>query len=102
MALAAVKPLVRRHAEIGIFLIAALLVIWFAASSDGRWANFYNIASVLQVALVPVFPLEVTVPDRAFWQIPVIAVLVSLVAGGVGLRKAVSTDPALAFAGPGS
>src|SRR3546814_5333130 len=54
------------------------------------------IASVLQVALVPVFPLEVTVPDRAFWQIPVIAVLVSLVAGGVGLRKAVSTDPALA------
>jgi NTE family protein len=60
------------------------------------------IASVLQVALVPVFPLEVTVPDRAFWQIPVIAVLVSLVAGGVGLRKAVSTDPALAFAGPGS
>ena len=49
MALAAVKPLVRRHAEIGIFLIAALLVIWFAASSDGRWANFYNIASILQV-----------------------------------------------------
>lgn len=60
------------------------------------------IASVLQVALVPVFPLEVTVPARAFWQIPVIAVLVSLLAGAVGLRKAVSTDPALAFAGPGS
>src|SRR3546814_10657093 len=45
------------------------------------------IASVLQVALVPVFPLEVTLPDRAFWQIPVIAVLVSLVAGGVGLLR---------------
>lgn len=60
------------------------------------------IAAVLQVALVPVFPLEVTVPARAFWQIPVIAVLVSLLAGAVGLRKAVSTDPALAFAGPGS
>jgi predicted acylesterase/phospholipase RssA len=60
------------------------------------------IAAVLQIALVPVFPLEVTVPARAFVQIPVIAVLVSLLAGVVGLRKAVSTDPALAFSGPGS
>jgi len=60
------------------------------------------IAAVLQVALVPVFPLEVTVPGRAFYQIPIIAVLVSLLAGAVGLRKAVGTDPALAFAGPGS
>jgi putative ABC transport system permease protein len=60
------------------------------------------IASVLQVVLVPVFPLEVTVPDRAFYQIPIIAVLVSLLAGAVGLRKTVNTDPALAFAGPGS
>jgi len=60
------------------------------------------IAAVLQVALVPVFPLEVSVPARAFYQIPIIAVLVSLVAGAVGLRKAVNTDPALAFAGPGS
>jgi NTE family protein/lysophospholipid hydrolase len=60
------------------------------------------IAGVLQLALVPVFPLEVTVPARAFYQIPVIAVLVSLLAGAVGLRKAVSVDPALAFAGPGS
>lgn len=49
MGLSALKPLVRRHAEIGIILIAVLLVVWFAASSDGRWANFYNIASVLQV-----------------------------------------------------
>lgn len=49
MAVAALKPVIRRHAEIGIFLIAALLVLWFSASSDGRWANFYNIASILQV-----------------------------------------------------
>jgi predicted acylesterase/phospholipase RssA/CRP-like cAMP-binding protein len=60
------------------------------------------IASVLQVALVPVFPLTVTVPSRALVQIPVLAVVVSLVAGAVGLRKAVGTDPALAFSGPGS
>lgn len=60
------------------------------------------IASVLQFALVPVFPLEVSVPARAFYQVPLIAVLVSLLSGAIGLRKAVSTDPALAFAGPGS
>ncbi len=60
------------------------------------------IASGLQVVMVPVFPLEVAVPARAFLQVPVIAVLVALLAGAVGLRKAVRTDPALAFAGPGS
>ncbi len=60
------------------------------------------IASVLQFALVPIFPLEVAVPAQAFWQVPLIAVLVSLLSGAVGLRKAVRVDPALAFAGPGS
>ena len=38
---------------------------------------------------------------RALWQVPIIAVLVALLAGVVGLRKAVRVDPALAFAGPG-
>jgi len=47
--IAAFKPLVRRHTEMGIFLIAVLLVIFFATTSDGRWANIYNIASILQV-----------------------------------------------------
>jgi putative ABC transport system permease protein len=60
------------------------------------------VASALQVFMVPVFPLEVTVPSRAFLQVPAIAVVVALAAGAVGLRKAVRTDPALAFAGPGS
>lgn len=60
------------------------------------------IASVLQGLMVPLFPLDVAVPSRAFVQVPVIAVLVALVAGSVGLRKAVRVDPALAFAGPGS
>ncbi len=59
------------------------------------------LAAVFQAFLVPVFPLEVAVPGRAFVQLPVIALLVTLAAGAVGLRKAVKTDPALAFAGPG-
>jgi simple sugar transport system permease protein/ribose transport system permease protein len=34
---------------LGIILIAIALVAIFAATSGGRWANFYNIASILQV-----------------------------------------------------
>ena len=49
MALASLKPVVRRHAEIGIVLIALVLVVFFAATSDGRWANAYNIGTILQV-----------------------------------------------------
>lgn len=59
-------------------------------------------AAVLQAFVAPVFPLEVSVPDRALLQVPLIAVVVALAAGVVGLRKAVGTDPALAFSGPGS
>ncbi|WP_240722817.1 ABC transporter permease [Poseidonocella sp. HB161398] len=43
------KKTVSRHAEIGIFLIAALLILVFSATSDGRWANAYNIGTILQV-----------------------------------------------------
>lgn len=60
------------------------------------------LASVLQVVMVPIFPLQVSVPSRAFLHVPLIAVIVSLLAGAVGLRKAVNVDPALAFQGPGA
>jgi len=59
-------------------------------------------AAVMQKLLVPVFPLHVSVPSRALYQVPAIAVVVALVAGAFGLRKAVKVDPALAFAGAGS
>jgi putative ABC transport system permease protein len=58
-----------------------------------------GIASVLQLAMAPRFPLEVAVPSGAYAQVPGIAVLVALAAGAVGLRRAVRTDPALAFSG---
>ena len=61
-----------------------------------------GLAVLLQSVAVPVFPMEVVVPGRALWQVPLIAVIVSLVAGIFGLRKAVRVDPALAFAGPGA
>lgn len=49
MALSAVKPLIRRHTELGIFLIGAVLIVLFATTSDGRWANLFNFATILQV-----------------------------------------------------
>jgi ribose transport system permease protein len=49
MALSIAKPVIRRHAEIGIFLIGAILVVIFASTSDGKWANLYNIGTILQV-----------------------------------------------------
>jgi predicted acylesterase/phospholipase RssA/CRP-like cAMP-binding protein len=58
-----------------------------------------GIASLLQLAMAPRFPLEVAVPGNAYAQVPGIAVLVALAAGAVGLRRAVQTDPALAFSG---
>jgi putative ABC transport system permease protein len=59
------------------------------------------LASVIQLFLAPMFPLKVTVPGRAFLQIPVIAVVLALVGGAVGMRKVAASDPALAFAGAG-
>jgi putative ABC transport system permease protein len=59
------------------------------------------LAALLQLVLVPAFPLKVLVPSSAFVQIPLLAVVVSLVAAAAGMRKVASSDPALAFAGAG-
>ena len=60
------------------------------------------IAIVLQRLIQPLFPLEVQVPSRALWQIPLGAVVAALVAGAAGLRKVARADPAAAFAGAGA
>lgn len=44
-----IKPIISRHAEIGIVLIAVLLVIFFSTTSDGRWANAFNIGTIIQI-----------------------------------------------------
>ena len=49
MPAANLKNLVRRHAELGIILIAVLLIFAFSVSSGGNWANFYNISTIVQV-----------------------------------------------------
>jgi len=57
------------------------------------------VATVLQLLLVPVFPLTVRVPASAYWQIPLVAALVALVAGWAGMRRVSKADPATAFGG---
>jgi len=59
------------------------------------------LAAVIQMFLAPAFPLVVRVPARAFWQLPVFAVVMALVAGAAGMRRVARSDPALAFAGAG-
>jgi ABC-type lipoprotein release transport system permease subunit len=46
--------------------------------------------------------LKVSVPARAFWQLPVFAVVMALLAGLAGMRRVARSDPALAFAGAGA
>ncbi len=59
------------------------------------------IAAFVQIFLAPAFPLKVSVPSRAFWQLPLFAVVMALLAGLAGMRRVARSDPALAFAGAG-
>lgn len=60
------------------------------------------LAAIIQLVLAPRFPLPVTVPTRAFWQLPVFAVVMALAAGAIGMRKVLRADPSQAFAGAGT
>lgn len=59
------------------------------------------LATGIQAALVPVFPIPVSVPGRAYVQLPLLALAAGALASLGGLRKAVNVDPAVAFSGPG-
>jgi putative ABC transport system permease protein len=58
------------------------------------------IGIVVAVLIQPLFPLPVTLTIRALFLLPVVAVLVGSLASFFGLQRAVSVEPALAFAGP--
>jgi putative ABC transport system permease protein len=46
------------------------------------------------------FPMEIVIPASALWTLPLLAILVGIVAGLVGVRRSVKIDPATAFGGP--
>lgn len=56
----------------------------------------------LQALLAPVFPMKVRITAATMIQLPVVAVIVALLAGGGGLRQVARIDPAAAFGGPGA
>ena len=60
------------------------------------------LAAIIQIFLAPQFPLPVTVPASAFWQLPLLAVVMACAAGAIGMRKVLRADPSQAFAGAGS
>lgn len=60
-----------------------------------------GVAAIIQIFLAPRFPLSVTVPARAFWQLPLLAVVMAVIAGAVGMRKVLRSDPSQAFSGAG-
>jgi hypothetical protein len=49
--------------------------------------------------LLPIFPLPITYTLGAYAALPLIGVVVGVLASLAGVRRAVRTDPALAFAG---
>jgi putative ABC transport system permease protein len=57
------------------------------------------LAAIIQIFLAPQFPLPVTVPSSAFWQLPLLAVVMAMAAGAIGMRKVLRSDPSQAFAG---
>jgi putative ABC transport system permease protein len=58
------------------------------------------LAMGIATVLAPVFPFTVEIPAAAFPRLVVTAMVVGLAASVVGLRRAVSVQPALAFGGP--
>jgi putative ABC transport system permease protein len=77
-----------RSVVMGMFLQA--LIVGVAASAA---------AAVIGLALAPVFPLRVEIPNSALTTLPVVALVVSCLGALAGVRRAVKISPALAFGG---
>ncbi len=59
------------------------------------------IGGILATFIQPFFPLPVKVPTSAYWQVPIVAMVIGLLAAVVGVRRVNQTDPAEAFGGAG-
>lgn len=57
------------------------------------------VAAAAANLLKPMFPLPVAIPTWAFLILPALAVVVGILSSLVALRRAISVDPSLAFAG---
>lgn len=57
------------------------------------------LGAIVAQALKPAFPLPVVIEPAAYIALPLIAVVVGVIASLAAMRRAISVDPALAFAG---
>jgi putative ABC transport system permease protein len=73
----------------GLALQAAVLSLLAAA-----------MGSIVGTALGPMFPMIVSIELRAHLLLPLLALAIGAIASIAGLRRVVTTDPALAFGGP--
>jgi putative ABC transport system permease protein len=73
----------------GLALQAAVLSLLAAA-----------MGSIVGTLLAPLFPMTVSIELRAHLSLPLLALAIGGVASIAGLRRVVTTDPALAFGGP--
>jgi putative ABC transport system permease protein len=79
-----------RNLLVGLMIQSVLIAVVAAVVSAG-----------IERGMVPLFPLLVIVPAKAYLTLPVVAIIVGGLASLGGLRRAVNVDPALAFSGPG-
>jgi putative ABC transport system permease protein len=93
-----------RTRDFAVFKAVGLPTSWVFAGLSLQAVIVAVIAAVLggvlSLALGPTVPMRVVVPVSAFFLLPGIAVVIGLLASLMGLRRAVTVDPALAFGGP--
>jgi ABC-type antimicrobial peptide transport system permease subunit len=56
-----------------------------------------GVAAGLQQLARPLFPVTIRIPAATWWQVPLIAVAIAVVAASLGVRKVWNTSPVEAF-----
>ena len=79
--------------------LSRTLVVGLAAEAVVSCLAAALLAVVVAYLLRPLFPVPITIPATAYAALPVVAVTVGVVSALSGIRRAVQTDPSLAFSG---
>lgn len=79
--------------------LSRTLVLGLAAEAVITCLIAAVLAVVVAFLLGPLFPVPITIPVSAYAALPVVAVTVGVLSAMSGIRRAVQTDPSLAFSG---
>jgi putative ABC transport system permease protein len=78
------------HVLVGELAIEAVVVALVASA----------LGTVIGILLAPALPIRAEVPGYAYAAVPFIALLAAVPAAVIGVRRALTVDPTVAFAGP--